>query len=537
MKKIFAITKKYLAAAFAMLMLSSMFSALCAVLMMSLIDESLNKIDKSFTSGIKSLLIAVTLAFVFKLLSSFVGSVYRSRTLYVIKKGYVKQVFKKELRELFKNSKDVYLSAFLNDIGVLETQYVDGYLNLFQNIAALTAAALLVFYASPSVLILGLAVGVLTFILSKCFSKILSKKQIEKSELQQNYTNKIKEILSGFLVIKQNAMEAQMINAFAKESKHLQTKCYEMEKLRAAAVSVQYFISNSSMFIMMSAVVFLSFKGAVTTGGVVLILQNIDKILNPLTLIMENLTGVLSSASVQKKLSLEWDEAPVKAKGIEIEECKRNVTFREVTFHYLNSDAVLENLSVNLEKGKKYLILGGSATGKSTILKLLDKTLLPTAGEILLDDIPLNKLSDKDYSRMVAHVSQQTFLFEDTIRNNLSLYNDYTDEAINRAVREAGLSEYVEKLPNGLDYMVLDNGKNLSGGEKKRIAIARALLSNVKLLLLDEIFAGLDKSTAVKIEDTILSLDMTVIHAAHVAFKREGYDGVFTLKNKTLQRS
>ena len=122
----------------------------------------------------------------------------------------------------------------------------------------------------------------------------------------------------------------------------------------------------------------------------------------------------------------------------------------------------------------------------------------------------------------MANVEQHIFLFEDSLRNNLTLYKNYSDEELNAAIEAAGLNDFVLKQPDGLEQLILDNGKNVSGGEKARIAIARGLLRQSDILLLDEAFASLDDEVAKSIEQRLLALDdVTVIQVSHVVFPKQ----------------
>ena len=135
--------------------------------------------------------------------------------------------------------------------------------------------------------------------------------------------------------------------------------------------------------------------------------------------------------------------------------------------------------------------------------------------------------------RQIAEIYQDVFLFEDTLRQNITLYEDYTDVEVRDAVDKAGLSELVARLPDGLDTMLEENGKNLSGGERARVAIARGLIAHADLLLLDEAFASLDEQVSRSIEKTLLSLEgVTVLSVSHVLFPDTMplYDAVFEVK-------
>ncbi|MEG0712038.1 MAG: ABC transporter ATP-binding protein, partial [Niameybacter sp.] len=217
---------------------------------------------------------------------------------------------------------------------------------------------------------------------------------------------------------------------------------------------------------------------------------------------------------------------------------KEAITLKNISFGYEESDLILRNVDLELKKGGKYLIIGPSGGGKSTLLKLLRKYFNPTKGEILIDGKNLRDIKKQDFFAQVANVEQQVFIFEDTLRNNITLYKDYTTEEIKEAIVKSGLSDFVEALPNGLDTMIYDNGKNISGGERSRVVIARGLLAQASIIFLDEAFAALDMERAKEIEKSILALeDVTVINVSHVLFKDTSsqYDKILKVNHQCIE--
>ncbi len=214
---------------------------------------------------------------------------------------------------------------------------------------------------------------------------------------------------------------------------------------------------------------------------------------------------------------------------------KKSMKFKMLDFSY-DTNVVYKSINMKFEKGKKYLIIGPSGGGKSTMLRLLRKYFDPLEGEILIDGENLSDIKKIDYFSTIANVEQQTFLFEDTFLNNLALYKDYTNEEVWDAVNRAGLHDFVSSHEDGLNRMILDNGKNISGGERSRVAIARALLNKVDILFLDEAFASLDRKLTVEIENSILALkDITIINVSHVIIEENKgmYDEVVLIHNNS----
>ena len=200
---------------------------------------------------------------------------------------------------------------------------------------------------------------------------------------------------------------------------------------------------------------------------------------------------------------------------------------------------MLEDLSLSLKKNGKYLIVGPSGGGKSTFLKLLRKYFHPQSGSIYVDGKPLNYITKESYFKHLSNVEQNVFMFDDTVRNNLTLLKDIPEEKIQEAITRAGLRSFVENLPKGLETIIEDNGRNISGGERSRIAIARALLNESEILILDEAFQSLDYETARAIEKTILDLpELTVVNVSHILIpeNKNAYDEMLYVDRKRIER-
>lgn len=190
---------------------------------------------------------------------------------------------------------------------------------------------------------------------------------------------------------------------------------------------------------------------------------------------------------------------------------KHKIEIKDVSFKYGEKE-VLKKCNMLFEKNKKYAIVGKSGSGKSTILKLILGILKPTEGYIYVDDQILDNKRDLDFSKEISYVSQEVYMFNLSIRENLTLGYEYTEDSIEKALKEAKVYENICTKNDKLE----SNCNELSGGEKQRISLARALLRNTNTIILDEATSAVDKKTSKEIEDILLSKeDKTVIVISH----------------------
>lgn len=191
------------------------------------------------------------------------------------------------------------------------------------------------------------------------------------------------------------------------------------------------------------------------------------------------------------------------------------IRLEDISFQY-GERSVLENRNDTFRAGGKYAIMGESGSGKTTLAKLLLGLLPGYSGHVWYGAREQKEIRPESLYDHIAYVDQQVYLFQDTVRFNITLGRPYTDEEIKSVLRRCRLDEYVRSLPEDLDSVILENGKNLSGGQRQRIALARALIRRVQYVLLDEGTSALDEATALDIETRLLAApELCVILITH----------------------
>ena len=206
------------------------------------------------------------------------------------------------------------------------------------------------------------------------------------------------------------------------------------------------------------------------------------------------------------------------------------IRYEDVTFAYSDAAPVLNRFDLTAKRGQRILIKGPSGCGKTTAVNLLLRYFDVSSGEITVDGVPISEYGST-YDCMTV-VRQEAVLFHDTLRNNLTMFRDIPDETLIAMLQTLGLSKFAN--PNALDSLITENGVNLSGGEKKRICLARALLRDTDVLILDEPLANLDDATAKKIEDLLLSIKgklLLVVSHQFTEEKLEKFDSILKMNS------
>lgn len=503
----------------------------------ALFDIVMTGDPEAFRAGSIQLLGIAAVLVVVAITNAFTRALYKKKANLKLKSYYVNGVFKKNISEFHKENNAKYISSLTNDFNLLEVNLVDSMNDIGIALLNFMSGIWVISTVTPWILVVMLGVGVINVLLSKVTSKPVAKHMQERSDLFDDYTAYIKEVLSAFHIIKSNNLQARIETSFNEKSNKVQQKGYTIDKYLTYIQAIQNVNISCTMYAILGVCGYMAIQGVITIGGAMIVIQGVQKVMWPIFLLGETMPKVFTVKDLIKKIQDTLEDEDKYEESLEFEDFKENIVLQNVSFAYDETD-ILQGIDLEIKKGGKYLIVGPSGGGKSTLLKLLRKYFNPTNGDILIDGKKLRDIKKQSYYSQVANVEQQVFIFEDTLRNNITLYKDYDDEAITEAINKAGLKEFVKSLPDGLETMIYDNGKTISGGERSRIVIARGLLAKASIIFLDEAFAALDMERAKEIESSILALDgVTVINVSHVVFKenKSQYDHVIKVKHQKIK--
>lgn len=349
--------------------------------------------------------------------------------------------------------------------------------------------------------------------------KVLDKKNQAKTSKalkeMEYFVAQIKDVTSGYELIKSFSLEGIMTRLTDKGADQAHHTRYKADSFKKFHENFTGFFSIVIFALGIVLTYYFVNIGSITMGMAMAVFQISNYIQLPLLGIPVHMVGVRSMEKEMEYwedyISIEEDE-DIKCKDFVFE---KSINVSSLTYSYEEGKNVLKGIDFDLEKGKKYAIIGPSGCGKSTIAKILMRRLKDYEGKIEVDGVELRDICLDSFYKKVSTVSQDVFLFNDTIKNNIILYNKDLEERLGQAIKQAGLEDLIKNLDNGLDTIIGEYGQDLSGGQKQRISIARSLVKDTELIIMDEATSSLDIATSRSIEKTLLSLNKTLLVITH----------------------
>lgn len=442
----------------------------------------------------------------------------------------------KSLRSFSKEGTALYVSALTNDCTSIENNYLAATFTLIELLFCFLGALIMMLYYSPVMLVLAVALSFLPVAVSMTAGNRLTEQEKEIFKKNERFVSIVNELLSGFPVIKSFRAETQASRLFsqrneqAEEAKKNKRRTEQLISLLANDAGI---IAQMGIFLA-GAWLAISGKG-VTAGVVIVFVQLMNYILNPISQVPLLWSNRKAAIALMEKLSDALSEN-VREEGREkLNGFSEKIEVKDLTYGYEPESPVLKDLDVQFDAGKSYAIVGGSGSGKSTLLNLLMGSSSNYQGEICIDGVSIKNIESESLYQLMTSVQQNVFVFNDTIRNNVTMFHEFPDKEVTLALERSGLSEFIEK--RGEEFVCGENGANLSGGERQRISIARALLRKSPILLVDEATAALDAATARAVSFSILNLvgmtRIVVTHRLEEAILRR-YDKILVMKNGTI---
>lgn len=432
-----------------------------------------------------------------------------------------------------------YLSALTNDAASIETNYLAQMLAMITKAVTFIGALLLMCRYSMLMTAIAAGLTVLPLIASLLTGNRLQAVESRVSERNGEFTAALSDCLAGFTVVKNFRAEREIFRLFAQSNKALEHEKFTGRRIKTLVGMIGAVTGIFAQLGVFIAGVYLSMKGgSMTPGAVVLFVNLMNFIISPIAELPGLLACRKAALGLVDKLAAALERSSSREGSETLNRLEHGIRLENVSFAYEPGKTVLHGINAEFEAGKAYALVGGSGSGKSTLLNLLMAAETNYSGHILADGIELSDISTESLYGTMAAIQQNVFVFNASIKDNVSMFRDFPKTEMDEAIARAHLGALIRE--RGEDYLCGENGSGLSGGEKQRISIARSLLKKSSVLLADEVTAALDAQTAHRVSSDILDLQgitrIVVTHTLEESLLRR-YDKIFVLRGGRIEEA
>ena len=501
-----------------------------------IIDSGMSQNREALTQAV---LVGAAVIFIYAGLN-FISLRLKNKLVMQIMTRYKNRVFQsildRDYRDFSKEKSGKFISVLTENMKKIEQDYLHQYFNISKNLSLMIFSLLAMLIGNWFLTLLVIIASIIPMMISGFIGQKSAYLQKSAMIADQKYLAKVKDILAGFLVIKSFNVKEAICEDYSHESEKFDEINFIKGKFDVLANVISQLSGMIVFLVAFGGGMYLVFNGHTTIGSVTAIVQLVNFVVMPLNEVGMGMSkfreGQATLDAFEVKDVIELKTGKTKEYFDEV------ISFSNIDFSYPNAEEkIFNNLSLKIQKGEKIAIVGMSGSGKSTLLNLLLRFYDVTSGHISIDNQDIQAISAESLYNLMTIVQQNVYIFDDTLRANITLNQSFTDEEIKQAVQQSGLESYVLENESGLQALCGENGSNLSGGQKQRVSIARALIRKTPILLLDEATSSLDNQVTTEIENSILKIqDLTALVVTHKLNETilKKYNRILFMKNGVI---
>ena len=450
------------------------------------------------------------ISMLFSAIQGFTMTGVAQKLTYKMRNELIEKINKLPMKYFDKRTNGEVLSIISNDIDTLSQNLNQCITQIITSICTLIGILIMMLSISWQMTIASLIILPVAALLVK---KIVSKSQ-KYFKNQQDYlghvNGQVEEIYGGHTIVKAFNSEKTVISEFEKANQELYSSGWKSQFLSGLIHPVMNFISNVGYVAVAILGGYFAAQGKITVGNIQSFIQYNKQFTQPINQIAQ-VSGMLQAMVAASERVFEFLEEPEEVKNIEnpksTEHIKGNVQFEHVNFGYDADKVIINDFNANIQNGQKIAIVGPTGAGKTTIVKLLMRFYDVNSGAILLDGNNIKEFERGELRRVFGMVLQDTWLFGGTVKENIKYgKEDATDTEVIEAAKAAHVHHFIKTLPKGYDALIDEESSNISAGQKQLLTIARVILTNPKILILDEATSSIDTRTEQQIQTAMDNL-------------------------------
>lgn len=498
-----------------------------------------NGIDMKELESIAFFLLTIYLAgFVFNYIQGFIMTTVTQRVANSLRRNISDKINKIPLKYFDNTNYGNVLSRVTNDVDTIAQTLNNSLGTLVTSVTTFLGALFMMFYTNWIMAVAAILSTIIGFVLMMVIMSKSQKHFIAQQRELGNINGHIEEIYSGHNVVKVYNGEKKAEETFDSINKRLYESGWKAQFMSGLMMPLMGFIGNFGYVVVCVVGALLTHSGTIEFGTIVAFMIYIRLFTNPLSQIAQVATNMQSTAAASERVFEFLEESELtdeseKTKRLDVDKVKGDVEFKNVEFGYNSDRIIIKDFSMKAKAGQKIAIVGPTGAGKTTIVNLLMRFYDVNKGDILIDGVSTGELTRENVHKLFCMVLQDTWIFEGTIRENIVYSKEnVTDKQVEEACRAVGLHHFIKSLPHGYDT-VLNDKANLSAGQKQLITIARAMIDNAPLLILDEATSSVDTRTEVLIQKAMdkLTVGKTSFVIAHRLSTIKNADVILVMKD------
>lgn len=471
--------------------------AILSVLFALLLEPVINAGESRDAERLVIMSIALVVTGLFNMLVSF----WVDRCKITVKNDFAKEIrhryydglFDKTIQSFNQQKNAFYYSKITTESEEISDNYCGGIMGLYSALVSFTVSIIALTSIHWVIVVAIVITAICSLLLPRLFEKSRVRHEDQFLADNERYIKVLSEGLRAFSVIKAFRIRISQVEDHKRASDKLSDSKAGKE-ITDDGITVAAMTLSQFSFVMVIVIgAFLTYKGITTFGAVLAASQLIGGVMAP----FEYVPGYIMSVKLGKPMLREYCASSVRLNDADYESIpvrEHNIIeLQDVAFSYSGDGNILDKISMKIDTGRKYLVIGASGGGKSTLAKLVAGQILPSSGRVLINSVSVDRIKEEDLTKLITYQEQSPILFNDTVKNNILLGREVTDDRFTEIIRESLLQKFVEEHQDGVNTLAGDSGKSLSGGEAQRVSFARNRVEPAEFTVYDEVTANLDR--------------------------------------------